>query len=248
MQRLGTGPLASGENIPFQKAIDEFRLSSKLGFRTSQNSKFYYAADFGFLSQLTPTFRGTEEYPGNFLSNIGDAEADPLARFFSPAVITVSAGVDFKPIDELSIYYSPIGGKFIVVGDDAIAVQGVHGNPVTKDDDGNVIDFDNVFSQLGSLLKIAYTDKYASKKITFTSNLALYSNYLNNPQNIDIDWTNELGYTIFEGLQLALTLNIFYDDDVLVQITDYDAVGGTSGLGKRVSLTQQLLIKYNVTF
>ncbi len=223
-------------------------MSSKLGFRTSRNSKFYYAADFGFLSQLTPTYRGTEEYPGNFLSNIGDQEADPLARLFSPAVITLSAGVDFKPFDELSIYYSPIGGKFIVVADDNIAVQGVHGNPVTKDADGNVIEFENVFAQLGSLLKFAYTDQYASEKITVTSNLALYSNYLNNPQNIDIDWTNELGYTIFKGLGLALTLNIFYDDDVLVQITDYDAVGGVSGLGKRVSITQQLLIKYNVTF
>jgi hypothetical protein len=35
---------------------------------------------------------------------------------------------------------------------------------------------------------------------------------------------------------------------VLVQITDWDAVGGVSGLGKRVSITQQMLIKYNLTF
>lgn len=101
---------------------------------------------------------------------------------------------------------------------------------------------------MGSLLKFNYEDKYANKKITVASNLALYSNYLKNPQNIDIDWTNELGYTIIKGLQLSMTLNIFYDDDVLVQITDWDAVGGVSGLGKRVSLTQQFLIKYNLTF
>jgi len=202
----------------------------------------------GFLSLLTPSYRGTEEYPGNFLSNIGDDDSGPLAKFFSPATITVSAGIDFKPNDIFSFYYSPIGGKFIVVNDNEIAAMGVHGNPVTKDDEGNIIDFENVFAQLGSLLKIAYTDNYANEKITFVSNLALYSNYFNNPQNIDIDWTNELGYKIFKGLQLAMTLNIFYDDDILVQITDFDAVGGVSGLGKRVSLTQQMLIKYNVTF
>lgn len=131
---------------------------------------------------------------------------------------------------------------------DSIAALGVHGNPVTKDANGNITDFENVFAQLGSLLKVNYTDKYANNKITLVSNLALYSNYLNNPQNIDIDWTNELGYTIIKGLQLALTLNIFYDDDILVQITDWDVVGGVSGLGKRVSITQQMLIKYNLTF
>jgi hypothetical protein len=148
----------------------------------------------------------------------------------------------------LSLYYSPIGGKFIIVANDSIAALGVHGNPVTKDANGNITAFENVFAQLGSLLKINYTDKYANNKITLVSNLALYSNYLNNPQNFDVDWTNEFGYTIIKGLQLALTLNIFYDDDVLVQITDWDAVGGVSGLGKRVSITQQMLIKYNLTF
>jgi hypothetical protein len=71
---------------------------------------------------------------------------------------------------------------------------------------------------------------------------------LRNPQNIDVDWTNEFAIEIFKGLQLAVTVNVFYDDDVRVQITDYDAVGGVSGLGKRVSLTQQLLIKYNLIF
>ena len=232
MQRLGAGPLPSGDNIPFQKAIDELRLGTKLGFRTSDESKVYYAADFGFLSQLTPTYRGTTEYPGNFLSNIGEDDALPLAKLFSPAIITLSLGIDYKPNDELSIYYSPFGGKFIIVGDNRIAATGVHGNPVTKDSDGNVVSFENVFSQFGSLLKVAYTDKYAGDKITFTSNLALYSNYLKNPQNIDVDWTNEFGYTIIKGLQIAMTLNIFYDDDVLVQITDNDAVGGTSGLEK----------------
>jgi hypothetical protein len=248
IQRLGSGPLASGEDIPFQKAIDELRLSSKLGLQTSNSSKLFYAADFGFLSQLTPTFKGTEEYPGNFLSDISGVNTTPLAWFFSPATITLSLGIDYQPIDNLSLYYSPVGGKFIIVANDSIAALGVHGNPVTKDANGNITAFENVFAQLGSLLKINYTDKYANNKITLVSNLALYSNYLNNPQNFDVDWTNEFGYTIIKGLQLALTLNIFYDDDVLVQITDWDAVGGVSGLGKRVSITQQMLIKYNLTF
>lgn len=248
IQRLGSGTLSSGASIPFQKAIDELRLNSKVGLKTSENSKFFYAADFSFLSQITPTFEGTEEFPGNFLTNIRQEDIAPLSKLFSPATITISAGIDFKPLNNLSIYYSPLAAKFIIVGDDEIAARGVHGNPVERDANGNIISFENTFSQMGSLMRISYTDKYANEKITFASNMALYSNYLQNPQNIDIDWTNELGYTILKGLQLSLTLNIFYDDDVLVQITDYDSPNGVSGLGKRVSLTQQLLVKYSTTF
>ena len=36
--------------------------------------------------------------------------------------------------------------------------------------------------------------------------------------------------------------------DMLVQVTDFDQPNGVSGLGKRVSLTQQILLKYAVVF
>jgi len=78
--------------------------------------------------------------------------------------------------------------------------------------------------------------------------MILYSNYLRNPQNVDVDWTNELVYTISKPLRLSLNMNVFYDDDVLVQITDFEAQGGVQGVGKRVSVTQQFLMKYAINF
>lgn len=248
LQRLGSGLVAQGttQKIPFQKAIDEFRLNSKIGYKTSDTSKFFYTADLSLFSQITPTYNDAG-LPGNFPAALSDTSA-LLSRFFSPATITLSAGMDYKPHPTLSFYYSPIGAKFIIVADDAIAATGVQGNPVTKDADGDIIDFKNVDAQFGSLLRANYANKYFENRLTYTSALLLFSNYLNNPQNIDVDWTNELGLTIVKGLQLALTVNVFYDDDIQVQITDYDAPNGIRGVGKRVSLTQQLLLKYNVTF
>lgn len=248
LQRLGAGVVAQGavQKIPFQKSIDELRLNSKVGYKTSQDSKFFYAANLSYLSQVVPTYTDPG-FAGNFPSELSDTSSI-LSKFFSPATMTVSAGIDYKPTGTLSIYYSPLGGKFIIVADDAIAATGVHGNPVERDAQGNIISFDNTFAQLGSLLRINYAENYLDEKIAFTSALLLYSNYLQNPQNIDVDWTNELAVTILKNLQLSATLNVFYDDDVLVQITDYDFPNGVRGLGKRVSLTQQLLLKYNVVF
>ena len=135
IQRLGAGVIAQGigeRKVPFQKAIDEFRINSKFGYRTSKESKFFYAANVSLLSQLTKTFQGNKTFPGNFLNDI-TGEDKLLAKFFSPATLTLSAGIEYVPNDNFSVYFSPFGAKWIVVADDLVAAQGIHGNPVDRD-------------------------------------------------------------------------------------------------------------------
>ncbi|MFM8450052.1 MAG: DUF3078 domain-containing protein, partial [Haliscomenobacter sp.] len=248
VQRLGAGPFVNGGNIPFQKSIDEFRTSTKIGYQASDTSHFFYTGDINLRSQLTPTFKGTKQYPGNYLSDISGLLSNPVAQAFSPATLTVSAGLDFKPTDKLSFFYSMFGGKFIIVADDSIARQGIHGNPVVKNAQGVVVSYKNVDKQIGSLLKVNYTNKFIENKLRLASQIILYSNYLRQPQNIDLDWTNELTYALAKSFRLSLTMNVFYDHDILVQITNYDAPGGVQGTGRRVSLTQQFLMKYAINF
>lgn len=241
LQKLGSGVISMTDNtkIPFQKAIDELRINSKVGYAIMEDSKLFVAGDFSFMSQLTPTYMGTDEYPGNFLSDIsGNGTAVLQSKLFSPAVMTLSVGLDYKITDKLAFYFSPIGAKWIVVSEDGIAALNVHGNPVGE----------NVFSALGALAKASYANKFLDERLVYTSTLGLFSNYKLEPQNIDVDWVNEIGFNIFKGLQAAITLNVFYDHDVKVQVTDYDAPSGVSGLGRRASITEQFLLKYNLTF
>ncbi len=253
IQRFGSGVIAQGnetQRIPFEKAIDELRLNSTAGYRTGENSKWFYAGDLFFMTSLTPTYLGNEEYPGFFLTDV-TGEGRLQSKFFNPATLNLSLGMDYKPNEKFSIYYSPIGVKFIFVPDDNIAALGIHGNPVEGEPDpdtGLYPEFENSFKGLGQTLRLKYANTFLNARLIFTSNLRLFSNYLENPQNIDVDWNNELGFKILEGLTATLTTNIFYDDDVEVFITDFDAVGGVSGTGKRVSFTEQLLLKYTVNF
>ncbi|MCB9081065.1 MAG: DUF3078 domain-containing protein [Lewinellaceae bacterium] len=251
IQRLGSGVIAQGttRKIPFQKAIDEIRLDSKFGFQASEKSKWFYAANVGFISQIAPTYLGTTEYPGNFLSDISGTNAVAQSRFLSPGQVNLSVGIDYKPNDTWSFYFSPVAGRFLIVANDVIAARGVHGNPVTKDAGGNVIAFKNVDSQLGALLRIGFINKFIDDRLTYTAAMQLYSNYVREPQNIDLQfWTNELAMEVFKGFQVALTVNAYYDHDVKVQITDYKAPNGVSGLGRRPTITQQLLLKYSLNF
>lgn len=237
VQKLGSGKLLSGQSIPFQKTIDELRLNSKVGRQFKGNgSKFSFAANTSVLTQLTPSFPGSSEYPGPLLSNPYDTTTQ--ATFLSPMTMTLSLGIDFKPDSKLALFYSPIAYKGILVSDGAIAALNVHGNRAGK----------KSFHNFGSLIRITYSDTWWADRLSITSNLLLYSNYLMEPQNIDVDWSSEFGLQIANGLSLSLIANVFYDHDVLVQISDVNAPGGTSGLGRRVSLTQQLLFKYSRQF
>jgi hypothetical protein len=108
---------------------------------------------------------------------------------------------------------------------------------------------------MGGLLKIGYTGNLVPERISYTTRMGLYSNYLKKPQNIDLDWVNELGIQIYKGLQLSVLVNVFYDDDVRVQITDSNSVGGIKRdpdgnaiTGKRISITEQMLLKYIYVF
>jgi len=251
VQRLGSGVIGSGAEvkIPFQKAIDKFQLESKLGYKITENGRLFFATNANLISQLTPTFLGTESYPGNFLTDISGLNANPQSAFLSPADLGLSAGIDFRPTDNWSIYYSPLAARVIIVVKDEIAALGVHGNPVTKDATGAVISYKNADVQMGSQFRVAYRNKFAQGKLNYTTALQLYTNYLKDPQNIDLQfWNNEFALQLFKNLQLNMTVNMYYDHDILVQITDYSSPNGVDGLGRRVSVTQQLLLKYAVTF
>ncbi len=270
VQKLGGGLsiLNPDVKVPYQKSIDELRFDTKYGYAISNDNKWYAATELSFLSQVL------KAYSGNFMKDILNpgVEDDPISKFLSPAQLTYSVGIDYKPNDNLSLYYSPIALKMIIVAADAIADDeaigadgptgtSVHGNPWRS-----LTDFDNVDLQMGSLFKAQYQNKFfsfqegdkESHRMLFKTYLALYYDYLQgqkrdvNPDykfHTDVDWGTETSFNIFKGLQIVLTTNLFYDWDVAVQETDYSKVGGVSGnLVRKVSFTEQLLIKYAINF
>ncbi|MCB9282546.1 MAG: DUF3078 domain-containing protein [Lewinellaceae bacterium] len=241
--QLGTQRIGS-KNSPFEKNIDIFHLTSRASFRPG-TGKLYGAVEADAITLLLPTYAGNVLKPE-------DPTEDPIAKFFSPIQVIISPGLEYKFDDHLSLLYSPCSFKLIYVGDDKIASLNVHGNKPGKND----------FLMLGSNLKAAYNNKFLKEKISWASALDLYSNYLENPQNVDVLWTNDLGIQIIKNLSLNLVTQLFYDDDVNVQ-TDLDGDGirgeaaadvnlppgqQRSELIPSVSFMQGLFIKYSLIF
>ena len=249
-QRLGK--TSTNQVNGFQKNLDVARLTSRYGHKIG-SGKWYVAADFFAQTLLLKT------YSSNYLKPISD-EDRVVAKFLSPVQITFSPGIDYKPSDHLSFFYSPVGMQLIYVSDDAIAATGVHGNDVTRADDGSITTYKKSFFGVGSEFKAAYTNKYYGDRLAITSGLRLFSNYLKEPQNVDVLFSNNISIALFKGLSLELLGEYFYDHDVRVQkdVNDdgiYEVIinpdGTTSGadrLGRGGQMTGAFLIKYSKIF
>ena len=246
VQKLGSGlvtGLTTGttQARPYQKSVDELRASSKIGYSIKKDSKWFIAADFSMLSQLTAT------YDGNYLSDKKGTGA--LAEFLSPAIFTAALGIDYKPTSNFSIFYAPLSWRGVMVNNKTITTHIIPTTTATVGESFGIAKGKTLNSTAGSLLRAIYTDKFLDKKLVFNSNLALFGGYKTGT-GIKMDWANQIGWNIYKGLQLSLGVNAFYDKEIKVQVSDRSVDGGLKKgvLESRVSAIEQLTLKYATTF
>ena len=226
--QLGVQRLGSSEN-PFQKNLDVLRATSRAGLKSSRED-IYYAAELDIQTILLKT------YTGNLLDGPDD---ELLAKFLSPLTLTFAPGIDYKPNENWSFFVSPAAYKMIYVGDDQIAALNVHGN-----DPG-----ENTQINFGANARIIYNNKYLNERLAYTSNLSLFSNYLEDPQFIDVLWTNNASFLIVKNLSFDVLYELFYDKNVMVQ-KDFnkDGIFQEGEIGDGAAHTLAFVLKYNVIF
>lgn len=174
-----------------RKASDRIDLLSKYGFAISK--KWNAAALFNLRTQFTEGFSYSKTASGADTSVI-------ISRFFAPAYVLLSAGFDYKPNDNFSIFISPLTERWVVVTDTALASNfGVLPGKRSK-------------NELGAFVSANYTVKLGSNFI-YKSKLDLFSNYKQQPQNIDIYWTNALTAKLTKYINFSFNLDMIYDDD-----------------------------------
>ncbi|MBJ6119561.1 DUF3078 domain-containing protein [Pontibacter sp. BT310] len=221
------------ENQRVRKSDDKLELNLKYGRAASTD--WFYTVQLNFRSQLTPTYTNSRD---TLLSN-----------FLSPAFVLASLGMDYKPNDKLSIFISPITGKFTIVKDQELADQGAFGvERAATDVLGNPIvgTGENFRKEFGGFVNVRYKNEIL-QNVIFQSKIDLFSNYLHNPTNLDINWENLLDFKVNSFLSASLFVHMVYDDDILINIDDNDD-GVTDARGPRVQLKQSLGIGLTYKF
>ena len=128
----------------------------------------------------------------------------PVSKFLNPGTFTVSSGFEFKPSKNLSLNFSPLSYKNTFVVDTVGINQTNHGIEMGK----------KVRHEMGGQLVVNSTITIF-KDMKIKNSVRLFSNYLLNPQNVDVDWEFSLEKQISWYFTIKLNSHLIYDDDIL---------------------------------
>lgn len=208
---LAYGEVKTGDR-DYRKSEDKIDFSSKYGLKAAE--KWYYSALLNFKTQFTSGY----EFPG-------DTMKVKISDFLAPGYISVGLGMEYVPAEWLSIYISPATARWIIVNNQALADSGAFGvEPIKFDGQGNLVKkSENTRFELGGAARIMFR-KEIVKNVTLQSKLELFSNYLDNPQNVDVNWDNVLNMKINKWLSANVTAQLVYDDNT--KILDKDGKYG----------------------
>jgi hypothetical protein len=192
--RIKMGFLKSGNN-PVRKNLDLIETNSKLNHKAF--GKFDFSAILLFKTQLAPgyNYSAPEPYP-------------MVSKFLNPAVLTVGFGLDYKPNKTTSLNFSPFSYKGTYMTDTVKPLdQTLYGIPKDK----------KALHEPGVSLMV--TNEYKpTKSVTITNRLQLFTNYIHNPQNVDVDWEMIATANLNWFTDVRLNTHLIYDDDSKTQV------------------------------
>lgn len=186
----------------FSKTDDRLEINSKYGYQAFKNSKWYLSSIMNFKTQYTAGY-----------ADAGDSIK--VSNFMSPGYLNLGIGVDWRPNEYISVNIAPANAKMIFVSDQDLADNGDYGvDAAILDTSGNVITpGKNMKFKFGAYVRAEFK-KEVFKNITLYTTLDLFSNYLENPQNIDVNWEVLLTMKINEWLAASINTTLIYDSDI----------------------------------
>ena len=194
------------ESRETRKTDDLFEINSDIGYNPSSTSNWFYSAKLNFRTQLTNGYK----YPNT---------DDPISRLMAPGYLFFGGGMEYgKKIEQLSFYFSPLTLKATFVLDEELANAGSFGvEPAVYDAEGNLIKSgERVRNEVGILINNSYEMEVA-ENINLKHHVSLYTDYMNNFGNVDLDWRIDFDFKVNSFVRATLGSHIRYDDDVKTQ-------------------------------
>ncbi len=219
---------ASGE---FRKTED--RLDYYFKYSRYLKKKKYLSMMLSFKTQMIPGYN----YPNDSVK---------ISNFMAPGYIMLKVGVDYMPNRKIKIFVAPLSSKITMVADKNLANKGAFG--VVQ---GTFDAFAQTFLSMGENLRYEFGGYVVlsfkgdiTKMLRLETELDLFSNYKNNPQNIDVDWQLEAKLKISKVFSVNFESHLIYDDDIKTEVDE----AGTVLQGPKVQFKQFLGLGVSFAF
>jgi hypothetical protein len=239
---MGYGLIRNGGVEKFRKNEDKIDFVSKFGHQVNKKGHWFYSALVNFKSQFAPGFN----YPNDSIA---------ISRFLAPGFLMVALGMDYKPVDYISIFMSPATGKFTFVMDQKLADAGAFGvqaavfDPIT----GALVTKGQTFRpEFGAYISANF-QKDVMKNINLRTKLDLFNNYTDknkpNRKNIDVNWEMMISMKVNKYIGVSLFSHLIYDDDINIPVfSNINGVQTQTGFGPRLQFKQVSGVGFSYKF
>lgn len=208
--------LSDASSTGTRKTNDKIYLSSIYGYRLSES--WYASASITFNTQFADGY------------NYAATPAARISRFMAPGYLTAGVGATWKPEAWFTATFSPASFRWTFVEDDALSAAGAYGVDPGK----------HVLMEFGANV-VLEANAQIMPDMMLRSRMTLFSNYLDKPQNVDVNWDNQLQMKINKWFSANLTLQMIYDDNTRVAQKD-------GSLKRAIQIKEVLGVGLSATF
>lgn len=218
---LGYGLMKQGDVKSWRKTDDRIDFTSKYGQKIKKS--WFYAGLLNFKTQWTDGFN----YPNDSVA---------ISKFMAPGYLLLALGAEYRPDENLTLYVAPLTSKNTFVLDQQLANARAFG-----------VDSSKMFrSEFGGYLRMSWK-REVMKNVRLQTKVELFSNYLHNPQNIDVSWETLISLKVNKFISATIATHLLYDDDVDIKV-DSNRDGVVDAIGPRVQFKQVLNIGFSYKF
>ena len=205
--------LVKTKNSSFAKKTDDrLEINSLLGKKAK--GQWSYSAFLNFKTQFTKGYEYDKDINGREIRT-------EYTNILSPAYLLVGPGMLWKKNDNLKVNLSPLTSKFTFVDANRTLPNEAY---------FGVKEGESMRYELGFNASAYY--KFAVvANVSFENILNLYSNYLEDPQNVDLDYQLNIVMKINRFLSTNISFQTVYDDNAYkgFQIRQVFGVGANYG-------------------
>lgn len=197
--------------------------TNKLGFRKTDDkidfvSLFRHQVTKKEILGLGAWFNLRSQFHDGF--DYSETPKRRISGLMAPGYLTLGPGLDIRVNKKLpDIFVSPVAPRMIVFTNRPYSFNYQGG---VKPDGSqeiplswhyNVDPVRKVRFELGALISVKYKAEIA-KNVTYSTRADFFSNYVDDPQNIDVFWSNVFHLKVNRWLMVNYNFDLIYDDDV----------------------------------
>ncbi len=185
-----------------RKTSDRLEINSIAGLQMT-NSNWYYSFFANFRTQFDKGYKFSDD------PDTGETIRTEYTRFLSPAYLQAGPGFMWKKDENFVINIAPATARFIFVDKRFTTVPGYVDGNYFGVDSGESSRFE-FGASVGAFLQVELFEN-----VSIENNLNLYSNYLENPGNVDIDYLLNLDMAINRYFSANVLFQAIYDDNAI---------------------------------